>query len=195
MLEQTFAAKGLTDITTECVAIRTTTAWNGLESRYFDAVGNAKYSLFRRQLADYVMLQGLPGDCGVAGADERQGGVASGVLQQDVLAARMTIEEICAVVHVVVDDQPAIVGRVVPSDLVQVDRAQLVARLFPARPEPACPVFRIAVVAVVLQDIVTLDLQEVILGLFHVAYLEGVKDRTQKVHIAAARPRIACSAT
>lgn len=94
-----------------------------LESRDFHAVGNAEDPLLRRKFADFIPLEGRSGDGGVSGAYERQSRVSPGVFEKNVLAARMTPHEFRAVVHVIVYHQPAVVERVVPSNLVQSDRS------------------------------------------------------------------------
>lgn len=147
-----------------------------LQSRDSNTIGIAEDSLFRWKLADFVPLQGRPCDSGVA--DERQSRVTSGIFQEDVLAAWMAPQELRAVVHVIVDHEPAVVGSVVPGNLGQIDRPKLVARLF----LQSASLLSDGIVP--LRNIVTLDLQEVLPRWFHVSQFERMEGQVYEIHAA-----------
>lgn len=71
------------------------------------------------QLAHQVLSEHVVAVLAVASAAERDGRVAAGEVQDDVLAARMFGQEVGHVVHFVVDDQPTVVGSAVLGDVVQ----------------------------------------------------------------------------
>lgn len=110
------------------------------------------------------------------GSNKRQSRVSSGVFHEDVLAARMILQELRAVVHVIVDHEPAVVERVVPGDLGQIDHPKLVARLF------SQPASSLSDGIISLRDIVTIDLQ-VLPRRFHVCYFEGSEGQAHEIHV------------
>jgi len=172
-------------------AWRTSDDSNISESPQLHAIRNAEDPLFRRKLADLISIQTRLGESGVSSVDERQGGISPGVLHENVLAARMIPQDLRAIVHVITDHQPAIVGRVVTRDLVQGDRPRTFARFLLARFQPASSfLHRVAL----LQHIATLQLDQVVLRRFHVSQLEGAEVQVQKVHDTASS-RSARSAT
>jgi len=172
-------------------AWRTSDNPNISESPQLHAIRNAKDSLFWRKLADLVSVQARPGDSGVSSVDECQRGISPGVLHENVLSARMIPQELRAIVHVIANHQPAIVGRVMTRDLVQSDRPRTFARFLLARLQPA-PSFLHGVA--LLQHVATLQLDQVVLRRFHIPQLEGAEAQVQKIHDAATL-RSALSAT
>lgn len=133
-----------------------------LESRDLQAVGSAEDPLLRRKLTNFVPLQDCCGDGRMPSANKRQSSVSSGVFQENVLATRVTFQELRAVVYVIIDHEPTVTGRVVPGNFGQIDRPGLVARLFPQS------AFSLFDSIISLHDIVTFDLQA-LFQRFHVS--------------------------
>ena len=91
-------------------------------SNHFDAVWDAENSFLEWKLTDEVFLQALPRRGRVSGADKGQSRVPASVLEDHVITARMTLQQLRAIVDKIMDHDPTTVGSVMPRNFVQVDQ-------------------------------------------------------------------------